>query len=243
MSDVTTPRGGDFLDRLIARHAPAPGPRPGVARVRPRLPGPFERIEAVRLRGTTEEDAVLVRPTTTPSAEPRGDAPVRPAPAAGPARLLVERERTVVRAEPAPGDPPPAPPVPEPPLLRPATPVTPAFRPAPDTGRRTVGPPERAATPAAASAPLHPGTDAPHAPAPAAAPHPRAADTAAARDAVRQAAARRAGRAPEQVVQVQIGRLEVTAGPPPGAGPPRRAPAQRPAATVSLADYLDRERE
>ncbi|MEV5319896.1 hypothetical protein AB0K92_19945, partial [Streptomyces sp. NPDC052687] len=66
---------------------------------------------------------------------------------------------------------------------------------------------------------------------------------AAARDAVRQAAARRSGRAPEQVVRVQIGRLEVTAGAPPPAGPARRAPAERPAATVSLADYLARGRE
>ncbi|MEU7469964.1 hypothetical protein AB0A94_15740 [Streptomyces sp. NPDC044984] len=238
MSDVTPPQDGDFLDRLIARHAPTPGPRAGVVRVRPRLPGPFERIEAVRARGTAEEDAALVWPTT-PSAGPRGDGPARPAPAAGPARLLVERERTVVRAEPAPGEPPPAPPAPETPLLRPAAPVPSAPRPAPDTGRRTA----RTVTPAAASAPLPPGADPVHAPAPAAVPHPRAADTAAARDAVRQAAVRRAGRAPEQVVQVQIGRLEVTAGVPPAGGTPRRAPAQRPAATVSLADYLDRGRE
>ncbi|MEV5342167.1 hypothetical protein AB0K93_27360, partial [Streptomyces sp. NPDC052676] len=60
---------------------------------------------------------------------------------------------------------------------------------------------------------------------------------------VRQAAARRAGRAPEQVVQVQIGRLEVTAGPSPSGGTSRRAPAERPAVTVSLADYLARGRE
>ncbi|MFI9344330.1 hypothetical protein ACIG0D_24155 [Streptomyces sp. NPDC052773] len=242
MSDDTTPRGGDFLDRLIARHAPVP--RTGVVRVRPRLPGPFERIEAVRARGTAEDDATLVWPTTTPSAEPRDTDPARPAPAADAARLLIERERTVVRTEPEPHDSRPfTPPAPEPPLLRPATPVTPVFRPAPDTGRRTAGRPERAAIPTAASAPIPPGADAAPPTPPAAAPHPRAADTAVARDAVRQAAARRAGRAPEQVVQVQIGRLEVTAGPPPSAGPTRRAPVERPAATVSLADYLARGRE
>ncbi|AIR97479.1 hypothetical protein [Streptomyces glaucescens] len=241
MTDVSTPQGGDFLDRLIARHAPAPGSLPRAARVRPRLPGPFERVEAVRARGT-EEDAAPVWPATTSPAEPRGDGPARPVPAAGPARLLTERERTVVRAEPAPAKPPPpAPPVPAPPLPRPVAPPPPARRPAPDPGRRPAGrPAERTATPAAASAPRPPGA-APAAPA--AAPHPRAADTAAARGAVRQAAARRAGRAPEQVVRVQIGRLEVTAGPPPGGGPARRAPARRPAATVSLADYLGRGRE
>ncbi|MEU4463709.1 hypothetical protein AB0G20_08350, partial [Streptomyces sp. NPDC024017] len=73
---------------------------------------------------------------------------------------------------------------------------------------------------------------------------PSAADTAAARDAVRQAAARRPGRQAEQVVQVQIGRLEVTAGgAPQGGGRPRPRESERPGATVSLADYLARGRE
>ncbi|MPY59615.1 hypothetical protein FNH08_21340, partial [Streptomyces spongiae] len=72
---------------------------------------------------------------------------------------------------------------------------------------------------------------------------PSAADTAAARDAVRQAAARRPGRSPEQVVQVQIGRLEVTASSPtPGGGRRRTEPPGRPEATVSLAEYLARGR-
>ncbi|MFE7448157.1 hypothetical protein ACFU7X_47710, partial [Streptomyces chartreusis] len=75
-------------------------------------------------------------------------------------------------------------------------------------------------------------------------PRPGAADTAAARDAVRQAAARRPGRAPEQVVQVQIGRLEVTAGPSPSGTVRQRTPsAGRQGATLSLADYLTRGRE
>ncbi|MFF8870377.1 hypothetical protein [Streptomyces massasporeus] len=43
---------------------------------------------------------------------------------------------------------------------------------------------------------------------------------------------------------MQIGRLEVTAGgPPQGGGPPRPRRAERPGATVSLADYLARGRE
>ncbi|MFE6097272.1 hypothetical protein ACFQ7M_35580, partial [Streptomyces massasporeus] len=67
---------------------------------------------------------------------------------------------------------------------------------------------------------------------------------AAARDAVRQVAARRPGRPAERVVQVQIGRLEVTAGgAPQGGGTPRPLQAERPGATVSLADYLARGRE
>ncbi|MFE7167627.1 hypothetical protein ACFU97_09465, partial [Streptomyces sp. NPDC057616] len=65
---------------------------------------------------------------------------------------------------------------------------------------------------------------------------------AAARDAVRQAAARRPGRSTEQVVQVQIGRLEVTAQPA-GGGRPGTPAKERPAATVSLAEYLARGRE
>jgi hypothetical protein len=70
---------------------------------------------------------------------------------------------------------------------------------------------------------------------------PSAADTAAARDAVRQAAGRRPARGAEQVVQVQIGRLEVTAaGAPPGGGSRRPAGTGRPAAALSLAEYLER---
>ena len=89
---------------------------------------------------------------------------------------------------------------------------------------------------------LNPGTDT--APAVVAvAPRPGTADTTAAWDSVRQAAARRPGRAAEQVVQVQIGRLEVTAAPGAPEKGPRRGAAQRPGAAVSLADYLARGRE
>ncbi|MFJ8050594.1 hypothetical protein [Streptomyces luteogriseus] len=45
-------------------------------------------------------------------------------------------------------------------------------------------------------------------------------------------------------MQVQIGRLEVTAGgAPQGGGRPRPRQSERPGATVSLADYLARGRE
>lgn len=253
MSDSTSgsaPPGSeaaDFLDRLIARHVPAAtGPRPGVVRVRPRLPGPFERVEAVRARARdTDEDTDLLWPASTPSTEPRRDVP-RPGPAAETARPHPERERTVVHTERLLGEPAPQavrPAVAELPLLRPVAPLATGPRPVPDTGRRVSGRPEQGAHPNAASAPIPPGADAALPAAPAAA-RPRPADTAAAREAVRQAAARRSGRAPEQVVQVQIGRLEVTASSGPSDGDRQRTPAaRRPGATVSLAEYLARGRE
>ncbi|MGY5137152.1 hypothetical protein ACWGJW_32995, partial [Streptomyces nigrescens] len=61
----------DYFDRLLARYAPSPGgafpgsgraDRAGRALVQPRLPGPFERIEAL----------------SGPSAEPDGPAPHAP---------------------------------------------------------------------------------------------------------------------------------------------------------------------
>ncbi|GGU00849.1 hypothetical protein [Streptomyces coeruleorubidus] len=238
----------DFLDRLLARHAAPVAQRPGVVRVRPRLAGPFERTEAVRGAAPDPDGAEPLWPVAAPAAVTRPDR-ARPA-----AREVVrtERERTVVRTEraPAPAEtgPRPAPPAePEGPLLRPVTPTGPALRPVPDAVRRAAGrgPTERAATANAASVPTPPGTDAAPPAAVSAALLPSAADTAAARDAVRQAAARRTGRQAEQVVQVQIGRLEVTAGGTPqgGGGRPRPRDAERPRAAVSLADYLARGRE
>ncbi|MFC7310396.1 hypothetical protein ACFQVC_40070, partial [Streptomyces monticola] len=91
----------------------------------------------------------------------------------------------------------------------------------------TPGPPAVAAASAAVSAPLRPS----------------AADTAAAREAARQSTGRRGGKPAEQVVQVQIGRLEVTAaGAAPTTGRRPDAPGRR-GATVNLADYLARGRE
>lgn len=247
MSDADGAQVPDFLDRLIARHAPtATGPRPGVARVRPRLPGPFERVEAVRSTAPEPDDGTgPLWPSATPPAERRGHAPRPAAPAAG---RHTERERTVVRTEHAPDDP-AARPTPralsEAPLLRPLAPVAPGPNPAPDTARRAKERERsgRAAPQSAASVPIPPGADAVSA-AVSTPLRPSAADTAAARDAVRQAAARRPARAPEQVVQVQIGRLEVTAAPSPSGGTRQRTPsAGRAGTTLSLAEYLARGRE
>ncbi|KUO05419.1 hypothetical protein [Streptomyces caeruleatus] len=243
MSDADGAPVPDFLDRLIARHTPAAaGNRPGVVRVRPRLPGPFERVEAVRSTAPDPDDGTdLLWPATTPSAVRQGEAT---RPATPPARSHTERERTVVRTERAPADPAPRP-LPETPLLRPVAPLAAEPRPTPDAVQRASGRgrPERGAAQTAAAVPIPPGTDAAPA-AVSAALRPSAADTAAARDAVRQAGARRPSRTPEQVVQVQIGRLEVTAGPSPSGGPRKRTPAtERPGATLSLADYLARGRE
>ncbi|MFI8785356.1 hypothetical protein [Streptomyces sp. NPDC055105] len=240
MSDSEAPGGSpDFLDRLLARHT---APRPAAARVRPRLPGPFERVEAVRAAAPAPGEDALLWPAATPPTVPLPDAPP---PTVVAARTHTERERTVVHAEreAEPQGPRPAAPArAEAPLPRPAISVAPALRPLPDTGRRAAVRAEREPAQTAVSVPLPPGRDAaPHA-VPAALP-PRAAGPAATRDAVRQAAARRPARATEQVVQVQIGRLEVTAGEAPGAGRPRTPAAGRAGATLSLTEYLARGRE
>jgi hypothetical protein len=238
MSDSPAPEGPDFLDRLIARHT-APGP--ASMRVRPRLPGPFERIEAVRAATAAPDEDTLLWPSATPSAVPPAQAP---RPAIAPTRTHTERERTVVRETRAPEQPAPRPAEPtartEPPLLRPAAPVAP--RPLPDAVRRAPGRGRAEPSRTTATGTVRPGTDTAPA-AVAVAPRPGSAETTAARNSVRQAAARRPGRAVEQVVQVQIGRLEVTAAPGALEKGPRRGAAQRPGATVSLADYLARGRE
>ncbi|MGA6158597.1 hypothetical protein ACPEIC_35195 [Stenotrophomonas sp. NPDC087984] len=240
----------DFFDRLLARHAPVPvsgrvagggaGDRP--VRARPRLPGPYERIEA--LGG---EQPLPGEPAPARMAAP---------PAADRHREVVRHERevrtdrhTVVRAEPMPYEdveryaelPAPAP------LLlpstqitvrpQPAAPDTPATRrgdtaaPAPDTAPAAAGPrpgpPSGGLWPAAAAAPLPP----------------RTADPAVGRDGARLPAGRRRGRTAQRTVHVQIGRLEVTAAAPPGAdraAPARPGTAGRRAPALSLDDYLAR---
>ncbi|MFF3244638.1 hypothetical protein ACFYWY_13085 [Streptomyces sp. NPDC002870] len=230
----------DYFDRLLARYTPVPAAGGAAARVRPRLPGPFERVEALR------------------SVEPEPDAPAAlipaaPGPAFGPAELVRhEREvrtdhHTVVRTEttwagepeiraaqaaPSPG-----------PLLRPAATASATAHPATGVPR----PARRAGVPAVADTPRTPPVPAPRETAPpvaATAPaRPRGADTAAARGAALSGVGRRAPRPAERVVHVQIGRLEVSAAPPPGASRPaggrpdhsgRRAPA------LTLDDYLSR---
>ncbi|MCT9084340.1 hypothetical protein N4G65_48615, partial [Streptomyces fulvoviolaceus] len=93
MSDAEGAPVPDFLDRLIARHA---APRPSAMRLQPRLPGPFERVEAVRAGAAAPDEDALLWPSATPSAVPLPDVS-RPAPAE--TRTHTERERTVVRTE------------------------------------------------------------------------------------------------------------------------------------------------
>ncbi|WP_405719165.1 hypothetical protein [Streptomyces sp. NBC_00046] len=241
--DVSAP---DHFDRLLARHAGGPAPHAGVTRVRPRLAGPFERVEAVRGTGLPDPDsAEPLWPTYSRPAVERGELE----PGTREVRFHSERDHTVVRTEthPAPPQPTPSTPTPAPPevpLLRPA--AAPVPRALPDTSRRaaarerTSGMPPRSAV----SAPVLAGADAAAVAVPAPL-RPSAVDTAAARDAVRQSQGRRGARGGEQVVHVQIGRLEVTAA---GASSPdtgragRSAPVRQ-GATVSLQDYLARGRE
>ncbi|MFD0308976.1 hypothetical protein [Streptomyces sp. NPDC127119] len=240
-------RAPDFFDRLLARHTPAAAPPADVVRLRPRLAGPFERAEAVRATAPEPDEVGALRPAAPRQGLSETDV-------AGPTvrevQLRTERERTVVQAgRPVSEEPAPRPvprDLPEAPLLRPAAELVPALRPVPDPVRRSAGrgEPERASSPRVLSGPFPSGTGMASPAAVSAALRPGTADTATARDAVRQAAGRRSGRGGEQVVQVQIGRLEVTAaGAAPADGSRRPTAPGRPAATVSLADYLARGRE
>ncbi|ELP67858.1 hypothetical protein ACKI1I_09005 [Streptomyces turgidiscabies] len=235
----------DFLDRLIARHTA--GAVSGASRVRPRLPGPFERVEAVRATAPEPDGQGPLWPAAAPVVGV--SRPDRPHPVASGARPVPERERTVVHTERVhdgrPTEPAPRTADPEGPLLRPVTPLLPGPRPATGPPRRTAGGrrPEddstRSAVPTSSTSALDTASRA----AMSGVPRPSAADTTAAREAVRQATARRPGRTPEQVVEVRIGRLEVTAAAPTGGTRRRTTAAERPGATVSLADYLARGRE
>ncbi|MEV3988551.1 hypothetical protein AB0J57_06550 [Streptomyces sp. NPDC049837] len=241
----------DYFDRLLARYTPVPGAEGragGVARVRPRLPGPFERAEALRT-APPEPD------------EPAPLLPSAPGPAFGPAELIrhereVVRDRhTVVRETARPGG--------EQdrsaahrvsgtgPLLRPAADTGPVPRPVaagaprvPRTARRTGPAPGPHGAPRAMAPGAAAPTVAPAPPAGAVAPaRPRDTDTAAARGAGLGGVGRRAPRAAERVVHVQIGRLEVSAAPPPGAPRPggdRPGPTGRRAPALTLDDYLTR---
>lgn len=157
MSDADGAPVPDFLDRMIARHAPVTaGPRPDVVRVRPRLPGPFERVEAVRSTAPEEDEGSgLLWPSTAPAAVRPGEAPRPASPAA---RTHTERERTVVHTERTPADPAPRPAaraLPDTPLLRPVAPVAPGPRPAPDAVRAPGrGRQERGSAQSAAAVPI-----------------------------------------------------------------------------------------
>lgn len=153
-SSGRTPEGlgaPDFLDRLIARHALGAAPRPGMVRVRPRLAGPFERVEAVRTGVSDAEEPVW---PTAPQVPSDNDG-LTVLPTSREVHFRTEREQTVVRTERAPGPTRSASrtaerEAPVVPLLRPAATVTPGLRPAPETGRRSAR--TRAGAPAAQSA-------------------------------------------------------------------------------------------
>lgn len=232
----------DYFDRLLARYTPVPAAGSGPARVRPRLPGPFERVEALRSRPPEPDQPAALIPSA-------------PQPAFGPAELVRherevrtdretvvrteaaaaagETERRAVQAVQSPG-----------PLLRPAVPASVVPRQAapdvPRAGRRGASAEPEAQRTQTASAPRVTEAVLRAASAPA---RPRDADTAAARGAALSGVGRRAPRPAERVVHVQIGRLEVSAAPPPGASRPaggrpehtgRRTPA------LTLDDYLSR---
>ncbi|URN11237.1 hypothetical protein LUW77_02515 [Streptomyces radiopugnans] len=79
----------DYFDRLLTRHVPAvrgaeaaPGGGPGVpVRVRPRLPEPYERVEALRGGAPGAGGSRPLPPARTPSGRA-----ARGGPGGGPAR-------------------------------------------------------------------------------------------------------------------------------------------------------------
>lgn len=232
----------DYFDRLLARYTPVPAA--GVAaRVRPRLPGPFERVEALR-SAPPEPD------------EPAALIPSAPQPAFGPTELIRhEREvrtdrHTVVRTEaagpggrqrPADATTTRTDSAPRPPAAR----TAPGPRPADSDGARPArrpGPRPRSDAPTNAPAGSRRET-APAPPAATAPARPRSTDLNPARGATPSGVGRRAPKPAERVVHVQIGRLEVSAAPPPGANrgatdSPDRTGRRAPALTLD--DYLAR---
>ncbi|MCX4969412.1 hypothetical protein OHA98_32590 [Streptomyces sp. NBC_00654] len=253
----------DYFDRLLARYAPAADSSGGSGgsggssgpdssggsgarvRVRPRLPGPFERAEALRQGPPEPDEPAALLPSALQPSRPALPLMTRPG------RETHTERHTVVRTEQAPqpaGDGPPAPyPAPAPtPLLRPSAAPAPALRPGTAEGTRAArrgGPsaPDAPPTaPAVAAAPARPSAGFARTAVPTA---PRGSDTAAARGAL-GSVGRRAPRPADRVVHVQIGRLEVSAAPTAGTnGSPGGRPAQpagRPAPVLTLDDYLSR---
>ncbi|WP_394437035.1 hypothetical protein [Streptomyces sp. SGAir0957] len=248
----------DYFDRLLARGAPRPPTSgdgaPDVVSVRPRLPGPFERIEALGSRrpfppgdeGADDrrppvsagpavperirpQDPTPVRPSARPAAEtPTGAraAAVRPGPPAAPAPLLVPPPLSPAAPARAAG--------PEPVRLR--GPV--ASRPG-ATGREVSrergeggapAPRPAAAQARPASAQTRPATP---------------TGAGGGRTARRAARESRGGPPPQRTVHVTIGRLEVKAAGRPARDPGRdrtagRGPSARPTPAMSLDTYLSR---
>ena len=217
----------DYFDRLLARHMTSGV----VTRVRPRLPGPFERIESLRPVPDAPEapdapespPAVPVPPAREPFAPP---SPRRER------RVLTERH-TVIREDQvtAHDDDRTPQPVPDP---RPDRPVTREPR---HVAQLAVTNPVRAVVrnTVSGAAPRDPEPAAPRTGVlipPRVAVPPRAPET---RRSVAPGA-RRTARPAEPTVHVKIGRLEVRAA---GTAPPaRRTTPSRRAPAVNLTDYL-----
>ncbi|MFG2911489.1 hypothetical protein ACGF0D_01165 [Kitasatospora sp. NPDC048298] len=243
----------DHFDRLVAKGARGRGrDRAGsgsdagseaVVRVRPRLPGPFERIDGLGpVRPDVDgESAAPGRPDVRPAAAPLPwpTAASRPGPAEGAPRTAAHDGRPAAT---------PVLPLPRTPLL-----VAPSIAP---VAAPTVEPVVRAGAARPAAPPA--GTATPGT-APSRTDIPRAAGAppVPVRPAVAPASGRRAalaatlGHAPgsgdrgrqrpvERVVRVQIGRVEVRAAERTPVGP-RRPAAARPAPALDLDRYLNRE--
>ncbi|MFD8781046.1 hypothetical protein [Kitasatospora sp. NPDC059599] len=225
----------DHFDRLVAKGDPG-GDRAGV-RVRPRLPGPFERPEALApaLPVVDEESFGPGRSGRRPAPVPLPRPPAAPVERA--LRTVVGEDRPAVA---------PVLPLPRPPLLI-APPVTPVAAPAVEPAlRREDARPAAVPTPVTAlhraAAPELP-TVAPPAPVRTAAAAPASVRRAAAAAAPGQAhgtGTRRRQRPVERVVRVQIGRVEVKAAQRTPTGP-RKPAAARPGPALDLDKYLNRE--
>ncbi|MCG3043712.1 hypothetical protein L7D48_24590, partial [Streptomyces sp. S1A] len=96
----------DYFDRLLARHAPAAlgtgattGGGPDIpVRVRPRLPEPYERVEALRADHRRQEEAGLfLQPAPRPAVRRMEERP-----AVRHEREIRTERHTAVRTEPAP---------------------------------------------------------------------------------------------------------------------------------------------
>ncbi|SFS96566.1 hypothetical protein [Saccharopolyspora flava] len=208
----------DHFDRLLSA-----APR---TRLRPRLPGPFERVESLPVPVGTEPDP-LAPPSPAPATAP-------PAEVRRVEREVRSHERiTFVRTEHPPPDP-----------VRPAQPVLQGEVPEPAA---SPPPPPRVPAPERTTivVPQRDRPVAPERPRPvgvlrvAAAPVPSDQPRTRVVTAARAAAAAPRARAPQPAppeVRVEIGRLEVTSARPPE--PARPAAPQRREPAVNLADYL-----
>ncbi|MFF7994345.1 hypothetical protein ACFZDG_31765 [Kitasatospora xanthocidica] len=230
----------DHFDRLVTRAGPD-GFRAGV-RVRPRLPGPFERLDAL-----APALPVVDGESFGPGRSVGRPAPVPlPRPPAAPLATPVERALRAVVGEDRPAVAPVLP-LPRTPLLI-APPVTPAAAPAVEPAERR-GPARPAAVPTPVTAPHRAAapelpTVAPPAPLRPAAAAPasvRRAAVAAAPGQAHGTGTRRQQRPVERVVRVRIGRVEVRAAQPAPAAP-RKPTAARPSPALNLDTYLNRER-